>query len=154
MVGGIYYGGYVHGEKEIQTAWDIETNAQTLADAKLANENVQKLQKAQEIYINNVKDYEGKINAIKTYYAKHPVLLSSRVCDTAKSSIETDAIKIPYAAARIDAKTENDLPVTTIDITDINWNDVARDSAETTQQLISLQEWLNAQINNFNAESK
>lgn len=149
-----YHDGYTHGAKSVQILWDKDVKEQTVINNNVASETIQKLQKAQDINFNNIKEYEGKLNAIKAYYSKHPVLLSNRVCNAATKNNSTNASKVSVSAVQSDDATKNDIPIAAIDVNNINWNDVAQDCAETTQQLISLQDWLNAETINFNAESK
>lgn len=154
LVSGIYYEGYKHGAKKVQSAWDIEVKNDAVYDAKVADENLKKVQDAQNIGISAANNYEGKLNAIKSYYSKHPVMLSNRVCDATKSVQSANDVKVPVTAASADENTKNDVPIAAIDLTEINWDNVAQDCAETTLQTISLQNWLTTEINNFNAESK
>lgn len=110
-----YYRGY-SAEKERFDAFKAELEASALAQEKI---NQQIEQKNKLIATNIKSEYETKIIALRNYYAN-----SLRYPDSSKLP------SLPNSTYRVDEKTTDPIFI--------------GQCAETTQQLISLQDWITA----------
>lgn len=144
---GVYFDGYVRGEKTVQNKWDLTNAKQAILIAKDADLSLKTLEDAQNIAFNSTKSYEGKINVLKDYYNTHAITLPSRVCKPAASSSNVARVEVPTTTERI-----NDSPKNNLFIAKIDFEKLPLECAETTQQLISLQDWLADTIIVFNRE--
>lgn len=143
----VFVMGIQHGEKHIQDKWDLANAKQAVITAKEADANVKKLQDVQDISFNTIKSYEGKINVLKDYYNQHPVIIPSKLCKSATNSSTFTQAEIPTSPERLNDTPQNDVPIAQID-----WSKLPLECAETTQQLISLQDWLTDTTTIYNRE--
>lgn len=115
MFGFGYYQGY-SAEKKRFDAFKAELEASAIAQEKI---NQQIEQKNKLIATNIKSEYETKITALRNYYAN-----SLRYPDSSKLP------SLPIATHRVDEATTDPIFI--------------GQCAETTQQLTSLQDWVNA----------
>ena len=98
--------------------------AQVEATARLQEEKVSSINKQQELVTRGIKDeYDAKLTAIRNYYKSTSVWNNS-------SSGQVPGISAAPSATDVIA----------------SYNVLAGQCAEATQQLVSLQKWLNEQI--------
>lgn len=102
----------------------VEYKASVEIAAKEQEAKIESIKKQQELTTKGIQDeYDAKINALRNYYK------STSVWNNNGSSTMSGLSTTPKSADVITA-----------------YNLLARQCAETTQQLVSLQEWINQQI--------
>jgi len=113
-----YFGYHIGNSKYVSLKQETELLAKT-QEAK-----VESITKQQKLVTKGIQDeYEAKLSAIRSYYKSTSVWnnpSSSKVSGLSAAPSVTDVIS--------------------------SYNQLASSCAETTQQLVSLQEWLNQQI--------
>lgn len=132
-LGGIYFKGYSDGKQHVQVLWDADKKAIAEAAAIQAADTAQKIAAAQHTTEDISNDYQQKIAQIRAYYSGHTdSALVSGVC--VNSAAGTSPVSaVPDTAARSNEGATNKEPARA---------DLLSACAETTQQLISLQNWV------------
>jgi len=114
---GFGYGKYQHNQY-------IEFKAEVIATAKAQEAHVESIKKQQALVTKGItNEYEAKLNAVRQYYK------STSVWNNTNSGKVPGISPAPSAADVI-----------------ASYNVLAGQCAETTQQIVSLQSWLNEQI--------
>jgi hypothetical protein len=114
---GFGYGKYQHNQY-------IEFKAEVIATVKIQEAHVESITKQQALITKGIEnEYEAKLSAIRNYYK------STSVWNSPGGSKMSGLSTAPSATDVITA-----------------YNILARQCAETTQQIVSLQSWLNEQI--------
>ena len=140
---GFYFKGHVDGERLVQTRWDADKAAIANEAAKQAAINTAKVIEAQKTTEIVSDEYEQKIAQIKSYYAGANRPIPSRLCNNAAANSGTVST-VPNATKGIDAGSA-DKGITE---TDLRLDTLEASCAETTQQLVSLQNWIKLQKKN------
>lgn len=124
-----FYRGYEHEKKTLDA-----TIAQYTSEAKIAEaHNTEVVKQQQKVSEDITKEYANAVEDLKTYYANHPSIKWMRADCKAGSEVSN----VSNTTEGTDAGTQNDT-VSTEGITPL-------DCADTTLQLIKLQQWVKEQ---------
>lgn len=140
---GFYFKGHSDGAHMIQVRWDADKTAIANEAAKQAAINTAKVIAAEKTTEIVSDEYEQRISAIKAYYANANRPIISRVCNN--SAAHSGAVStVPLSTKGVDAGAADKR----IAAADPGLDELASSCAETTQQLISLQNWIKLQKKN------
>jgi hypothetical protein len=118
LLSGIYFAGWHTRDKDY-----MAYKAEVEATAKAQEVHIESIKKQQDLVTKGIQnEYDAKIAAIRNYYKSTSVWNGngSKMSGLSTAPSATDVIS--------------------------SYNQLASSCAETTQQLVSLQEWINAQI--------